>query len=96
MTGRASIVITEHARKRLKERSAYKPRMFEKMANKAFDDGINSTTARNSTERNFILANEEQGESREVRIHDALVWIFVFEFGDFWLVTVKPVPPTLD
>lgn len=96
MNGRAFIVITKHARKRLKERSKYKPRMFEDKANAAFDLGMSAMNAPNGTLKNFLLANEEDKAEKEARIYEGLCWLFSFHHGDYWLVTVKPLPATLD
>jgi len=85
------MIVTNHAKKRLKERNGFSKNTAERMADKAFKEGIKHSETKGSLNRwvtNLYFMNES---ANNIRLYGDKAYIFCGET----LVTVIQIPANL-
>lgn len=82
-----SVILTNHGRKRLKERLGFPKSACDKMAQLAYDNGFKRDDARGKARR-YLSKLLIQGEANDLRVYGE----FIYVFYDNRLITVLNLP----
>ena len=83
--------ITKHAEKRMKERCRFNKKSQERMANKAFSEGITHAQTKGRLNKWITSLYFSNKNASNIRVYGDMAYIFCAET----LVTVIPVPTNL-
>lgn len=83
--------ISQHAHKRMKERCGFNKKSQERMARKAFDEGITHKQTKGRLNKWITSLFFKNCNANNIRIYGDMAYIFAEET----LVTVIPVPVSL-
>lgn len=85
------MTITEHAKQRMKERCGFSKKTAERMAKKAFYDGITHAQTKGKLNKWITYLYFQHEKANNIRIYGGFCYVFCGET----LVTVIPVPANL-
>jgi len=85
------VYVTKHAGKRLAERSGLNKKSMNRMANKAFHEGICISETKGAVYSWLISRQMVNPDANNLRVYGDKVWVF----ADTYLLTVLQVPSKL-
>lgn len=85
------MTITQHAKQRMKERCGFNKKTAERMAKKAFDEGITHAQTKGKLNKWITSLYFKNEKANNIRLYGDYCYLF---YGET-LVTVIPVPVNL-
>lgn len=85
------MIITEHAKQRLRERCGFNKKSYERMVRKAYEDGISHKQTKGRLNKWITSLYFNGQNANNIRVYGDIAYIFCNKT----LVTVIPVPADL-